>query len=83
MLNLLGVIILGLPFEAAFVDPYTGVPFDDMKIDQKFFAVLNRQLDVFFGIDLVLQFFLGYRDPSTLKTVTSLSKIRNRYLTGW
>ena len=80
MMLLLFFIIFWLPYEAAFVDSYSSIPFKRMTVTQRMFMISNRIMDCLFGMDLILQFVLGYVEPESQKVVTSLQKIRMRYL---
>ena len=83
MMLLLFIIIFLLPYEAAFVSAYSRLSWSAMTDTQRAFMVLNRLMDAFFVIDLCLQFVLGYVDGETQKVVTSLPKIRQRYLKSY
>jgi hypothetical protein len=83
MMLLLFTIIFLLPYEAAFVVSYTNLAWDAMNATQRAFMVMNRLMDGFFVIDLFVQFVLGYVDNETQKVVTSLPKIRERYLRSY
>merc|ERR1719321_1496731 len=54
-----------------------------LEVDSVFFMVLNRVLDGAFAIDMILQFFLMYRDPETGLWVGRQNLIIKNYLTGW
>lgn len=83
MMALLFAIIFLLPYEAAFVESYSDLTFGDMSDTQKTFMVINRVMDAFFVLDLMLQFVLAYIDSESQKVVTSLPKIRERYLKSY
>ena len=83
MMLLLFIIIFLLPYEAAFVTAYSRLSWSAMTDTQRAFMVLNRLMDAFFIVDLCLQFVLGYVDGETQKVVTSLPKIRERYLKSY
>ncbi len=47
------------------------------------FAVLENLMDVFFGLDIVLNFYTAYEHPETAHLVWDKASIRRHYLTGW
>merc|ERR1719387_1212088 len=73
MLLLLGFVSFVTPFEVAFVDE-SGVA--------AFFAA-NLFIDACFGVDMILQFFLMYRDGGSGHWVSRHSQIVRHYLKGW
>lgn len=73
MLFLLIVVSFITPYEVAF-----------MHSEQPlWFIFLNRLVDVSFLGDMVLQFFMMYRDPKTNALVGQLGRITKHYLRGW
>ncbi|KAL6184102.1 hypothetical protein ACLB2K_045506 [Fragaria x ananassa] len=64
------------PFEVAFLNSTTGTSINPLYL-------ADYIVDLFFGIDIVLTFFVAYIDPRTQLLVLDSNKIAIRYLSTW
>ena len=71
-LLLLGIVAVLTPYEVAF-----------MQLHVDFLFFFNRAIDLAFTFDMVLNFFLAYRNTEDGVWVRSHAKIAARYLRGW
>ena len=71
-LLLLGIVAVLTPYEVAF-----------MQLHVDFLFFFNRAIDLAFAFDMVLNFFLAYRNTEDGVWVRSHAKIAARYLRGW
>uniref|UniRef100_A0A7N0UFQ9 Potassium channel n=1 Tax=Kalanchoe fedtschenkoi TaxID=63787 RepID=A0A7N0UFQ9_KALFE len=62
------------PFELAFLN---SIP----RRDHLF--MVDNLVDLFFGVDIIITFFVAYIDPSTHILVCDSGKIATRYLSSW
>lgn len=64
------------PFEVAFLNSSAGT-------SSKPLCIADNIVDLFFGIDIILTFFVAYIDPRTQLLVLDSKKIAIRYLSTW
>ncbi|CAA0839013.1 Potassium channel AKT2/3 [Striga hermonthica] len=61
------------PYEISFLDSNPNTPL----------YVADNIVDIFFGVDIILTFFIAYFDPTTQLLVRDSTKIAKRYLSTW
>jgi hypothetical protein len=71
----LGYVSFVTTFDIAFVEQ------TEIAVDAWF--VTNRIVDIFFLLDIVVNFMLGYHDPITNELVIEQEKVIAHYLRGW
>ena len=75
--------IIAVPYENAFVTEYNSLSYSEMTSTQKNFFVMNTVLDIFFWMDIILNFLTAYFDRVTNLWVDDLPSIGYRYITTW